>query len=101
MYYGNTLPMDLLGILFAILFIGIWVGVIIFWIWMLVDAIKRPSEGFARLPWILLIVLSVPLGAIIYYFAVKAPADKKKVAPANASTQTVTKTETTQVTEQK
>jgi len=93
--------MDLLGLLFLLLCIGIWVGVIIFWVWMLVDAIKRPSEGFARLPWILLIILSVPLGAIIYYFAVKAPADKKTVASANASTQTVTKTETTQVTEQK
>jgi drug/metabolite transporter (DMT)-like permease len=41
----------------------------IFWIRMLVHAIKTESENKAV--WIILIVLLQVLGAIIYYFAVK------------------------------
>jgi hypothetical protein len=40
-----------------------------FWIWMLIDAITRiPSEGNTKLIWILVIVFTGAIGALIYYF---------------------------------
>src|SRR5436309_14119137 len=39
-----------------------------FTIWMAVDALRRPAEGF----WIWLIVLFQPIGPWIYFFVVKA-----------------------------
>ena len=47
----------------------IGLAAIAFWIWMLIDAIKRvPSEGNTRLIWILVIVLAGVIGALIYFF---------------------------------
>ncbi|HLX60482.1 MAG TPA: PLD nuclease N-terminal domain-containing protein [Planctomycetota bacterium] len=41
----------------------------IFWIWALVDCVKNePSEGNDKLIWILIIVLTHWIGALIYYF---------------------------------
>ena len=41
-----------------------------FWIWMLVDcATREPSQGNDRLVWILVIVLTNVIGALIYFFA--------------------------------
>ena len=43
---------------------------LIFWIWMLVDcATKEPSEGNDKIVWILIILLTNLLGAIIYFVA--------------------------------
>ena len=55
----------------AFLFIGGLLVLLttIFWIWILVDCIKR--EFSDKVLWILLIVLTGFLGAIIYYFVVK------------------------------
>jgi hypothetical protein len=40
----------------------------IFWIWMLVDcATKEPSEGNDKVVWILVIVFTHWVGALIYY----------------------------------
>lgn len=42
----------------------------IFWIWMLVDcATKEPSQGNDKVVWILVIVLTHWIGALIYFFA--------------------------------
>ncbi|MBI4994969.1 PLDc N-terminal domain-containing protein [Candidatus Peregrinibacteria bacterium] len=41
----------------------------IFWLWMLIDAIKNEKEDKAM--WVVLIILLNLLGAIIYYFAKK------------------------------
>ena len=44
-----------------------------FWIWMLVDcATKEPSEGNDKLIWILVIVFTNLIGALIY-FLVRRP----------------------------
>ncbi|MBM4090291.1 MAG: PLDc_N domain-containing protein [Planctomycetes bacterium] len=46
------------------------VGLIAFWIWMLVDcASNEPSTGNDKLIWILVIVLAGLLGALIYLIA--------------------------------
>ena len=42
-------------------------GGFIFWIWMLVDcATNEPSEGNEKLIWILVIIFTHPIGALIY-----------------------------------
>jgi TctA family transporter len=68
--------------LISIISLVIWVvaiGGIILWIIMLIDAIKRvypnPNE---KIIWILVILFTGYIGAIIYYFVVKRK-DKKQV----------------------
>jgi len=40
-----------------------------FWIWMLIDVIKRvPSENNQKLIWLLVLIFGGFIGAIIYYF---------------------------------
>lgn len=42
----------------------------VFWIWMLVDcATKEPSEGNDKIVWVVIIVLTHWLGALIYLLA--------------------------------
>ncbi|MEM7821815.1 MAG: PLDc N-terminal domain-containing protein [Candidatus Aenigmatarchaeota archaeon] len=41
----------------------------IFWIWMLVDCIKRNFEN--KTQWIIILVFTSIIGAILYYFFVK------------------------------
>ena len=56
--------------LFALLMLGA-LGVLacVFWIWMLVDAIRNPEldEG-EKIGWVLAIVFLHIIGAILYYF---------------------------------
>lgn len=56
-------------ILFSLLGLALAVGVTVFWIWMIIDcATNEPSEGNDKLVWILLIILTHIVGALIYYF---------------------------------
>ncbi|MBT3378207.1 MAG: PLDc_N domain-containing protein [Lentisphaerae bacterium] len=57
----------LIPILFF-LFCGVLaIGAMILWVWMLVDcATKEPDEGNNKLVWILIIVLTHWIGALIY-----------------------------------
>ena len=42
----------------------------IFWVWMLIDAIKNPNlDGTQRVIWVLVIFFLPCLGSIIYYVA--------------------------------
>jgi hypothetical protein len=64
-----------IGLSFLFLFLIFGVGVIgtIFWIWMLIDcATKEPSSGNDKLIWILIIIFTHLLGALIY-FLVRRP----------------------------
>ncbi|MBM4019284.1 MAG: PLDc_N domain-containing protein [Planctomycetes bacterium] len=50
-----------------------------FWLWMLIDAISRaPSAGNTKLIWILVIVLTGIIGALIYFF-VQRPKNPPKI----------------------
>ena len=52
-------------IMLPLLVLGI--GGTILWIWMIVDcATKEPSEGNEKLIWILIVVLTHWIGALIY-----------------------------------
>lgn len=55
-------------------------GLIIFWIIMLVDAIQREySDSNDKLMWILIVLLTGWIGAIIYYVMVKRKSADKKL----------------------
>ena len=42
--------------------------VVAFWIWMLVDCLQNePSEGNDKVVWLLVIILTSALGALIYF----------------------------------
>ena len=71
------------GFSFAFMLIVLVVGILafIFWIMMLVHAIKYPVEN--KVLWIILMVLAGVLGSIIYYFAVKRGYGKGGNMPMN------------------
>jgi nitrate reductase gamma subunit len=61
-------PAELLVLLFILFCAAIGIGVTVFWIWMLIDcAMKESSEGNDKLIWILVILLTHLLGALVYY----------------------------------
>ena len=57
-----------LGMIFMVLIFGlVGFGGTILWIWMLIDCISNESsEGNDKLVWVLVIVLTQVLGALIY-----------------------------------
>lgn len=59
-------------ILFYFLIFAIAIASFIFWIIMLVDVIRRefPKED-EKIVWILIVVLTGIIGALIYYFMIK------------------------------
>ncbi|MDI6784815.1 MAG: PLDc N-terminal domain-containing protein [bacterium] len=62
-----------ISVLLFFLFFGI-IGILstIFWIWMLIDCVtKETDEGNSRLIWVLVIVLTHLIGALIYCFVRK------------------------------
>ena len=63
-------PMEILFLLFSLA--GVLVGLVgtVFWIWMIIDcATKERSEGNDKVIWILVILLTHLIGALIYFFA--------------------------------
>ena len=69
-------PPEAAGICFLLFFFALMaisallgVGLLVFWVWMLIDcATKERSEGNDKIIWILVILLMSWLGAAIYYF---------------------------------
>jgi len=62
-------------ILIPLLFVGL--ALTVFWIWMLVDcATKEPSAGNDKVIWILVILFTHWIGALIYYL-MRRPERKK------------------------
>lgn len=70
--------MGIFILLFVLIFIAVLVLAFIFWIFMIIDCAKRSfKDETEKIIWILVIVLVGLIGAVIYYFAVKAQ-DRKK-----------------------
>ncbi|MEQ8763473.1 MAG: PLD nuclease N-terminal domain-containing protein [Planctomycetota bacterium] len=64
----------LVGMIFLIGILGTF-----FWVWMLVDcATREPAEGNDKIVWILVIVFTHLLGALIYFF-VRRPERKSQL----------------------
>lgn len=60
-------------ILMFLFFLGVGILGTLFWIWMLIDcATREPSEGNDKLIWIIVIIFTHLLGALIY-FLVRRP----------------------------
>ncbi len=60
---------SLIVILFSFLAICVAIGATVFWVWMVIDcATKEPSEGNDKIVWLLIILLTNIIGALIYYF---------------------------------
>ena len=50
--------------------VAVGIGLLIFWIWMLVDcATNEPAEGNDKLVWLLVIILLAWIGALVYLLA--------------------------------
>ena len=61
--------MDVLGfgILVFVFFAVLGIGGTILWVWMLIDcATKEPSEGNDKIIWMLVILLTHAVGALVY-----------------------------------
>lgn len=72
-------PMEILFLLFSLA--GVLVGLVgtVFWIWMIIDcATKERSEGNDKVIWILVILFTHLIGALIYFFA-RRPARIREV----------------------
>lgn len=66
-------------IIFLVLFI-IALGILatVFWILMIIDCAKRDfRDESTKVVWIVVLVLLGIIAAIVYYFAVKRPEDRK------------------------
>jgi hypothetical protein len=50
--------------------------ILVFWVWMLFDCLKRDFKGNDKIAWVLVIIFAKVIGAAIYLFAVKSK-DKK------------------------
>jgi prolipoprotein diacylglyceryltransferase len=59
----------IIGCIFGLVFLVVGIAAFAFWLWMLIDAAtKCPSEENKKLLWILVIIFTGIIGAIIYYF---------------------------------
>ncbi len=68
-----------LPLLIIIPMVLIGLAIMAFWIWMLIDcATKESSQGNDKLIWILIIVFTHWIGALIY-FLVRRPERKKQL----------------------
>lgn len=69
--------MVLLPLLLMLVFVPMVLLLLAFWVWMLVDcATKEPSAGNDKVIWILVIIFTHWIGALIYYF-VRRPERKR------------------------
>lgn len=54
--------------LFVFLIIVLSIAAFAFWIWMLVDCLTQEPSGSDKIAWVLVILLTNLVGALIYYF---------------------------------
>ena len=65
------------GAIFFLIAVILGIVLFVFWLWMLIDCLKRPDDKFAiggnyaKLIWVLVIIFTGFIGALIYYFLVK------------------------------
>lgn len=64
---GLFVGFGILWLLMFIVIVGLGIASLVVWIWALVDAIKNPAlDSTMRLVWILVIIFTQIVGAIIY-----------------------------------
>ncbi len=71
------MAIGLLELLLILPLLMLAVGLFVFWLWMLIDCLKRPDEKFAvggnyaKLIWIIVIIFAGFIGALIYFLFIK------------------------------
>jgi len=69
----------LLALIFGLIIFALAIIVFVFWILMLVDCVKRNfKQDTEKIVWVLVIIFTGIIGALIYYFIVKAKDKHKK-----------------------
>ena len=64
------------GLLFGLVVFALSILAFVFWILMLIDCVKRKfKEDTEKIIWVLVLIFTGIIGALIYYFIVK---NKKK-----------------------
>ena len=58
------------GIVLVLFIILLALAAFVFWIWMLVDA-ARKEDGTSKIAWVLIILFTHFLGALVYFFVRK------------------------------
>ncbi len=67
-----------------VFFVAVWIFLFVVWIIMLVDVAKRPNDQFpgggenAKTMWLIIVILTGGIGAIVYYFMVRKKMPLKK-----------------------
>ena len=70
-------------ILLILLIVIIILLMFVFWIWMLIDCLKRKfSSDTEKIVWVLVIIFLGAIGAAVYFFVVKS--DDKKIEKAKS-----------------
>lgn len=71
--YNGTVGQTL-GVFFATAFILLALAGSVFWIWMIIDcATNEPNTGNDKVVWIIIIIFTQIIGALIYYFVRRRP----------------------------
>ena len=71
-----------LGILILIVVILVLIAIIVlmitaFWVWMIVDVLRRDMDDGHKILWVVLMLIFGIIVSIVYYFAIKLPGDKR------------------------
>ncbi|MGD0017367.1 MAG: PLDc N-terminal domain-containing protein [Verrucomicrobiia bacterium] len=74
-------PVLIFAPLFLIIFFTLFMAVIAFWIWMVVDCAINEPAGNDKVVWLLVIILLHFLGALIYFFARRLTRSQRTVVP--------------------
>ena len=74
---GAILGLGIFVVFLVLLAIALFVFLFVFWILMIIDCAKRDfKKDVEKIVWILVLIFLQVIGALIYYFVVKAD-DKK------------------------
>lgn len=72
MSFMGILGLGIIGLVFGLLATAVSIIAFVFWILMLVDCIKRKfKDDIEKIVWVLVIIFTNIVGALIYYFIVK------------------------------
>jgi cytochrome c oxidase assembly factor CtaG len=59
---------DALGVIVGLIGFLIFLAALVFWIRMLIDCAKNEAEGTEKIVWIIVIIFTGIIGALIYHF---------------------------------
>ncbi len=76
-FQSNTSWLVFPLLLIPLIWICFCIFVFVFWLVMLIDAIKNSPEKM-KLIWVIVIIFTWIIGALIYYFVEKRPREKEK-----------------------